>query len=84
MTTDPLEVMAKAAWNAIADEFNQWDELGAEEKIMNTDGQRAALLALSECDLSEAMINDGWEGDHDADRFENDFRSMLKKLAEGG
>jgi hypothetical protein len=48
----PIEKMAKAAWNATSDEFNQWDgSLDAMEKIHAIDGMRAALLALAECEL---------------------------------
>ena len=32
VTTRPAEEIAKAAWNAEADEFNQWDQLSQDEK----------------------------------------------------
>ena len=47
MSIVPREVVvdAPAAWNAQADEFNQWDDLGEYEKLEWT-ANRAAAWAL--------------------------------------
>jgi hypothetical protein len=49
MSIVPKEVVvdAPAAWNAQADEFNQWDELGEDEKLEWT-ADRAAQWALEQ------------------------------------
>ena len=49
MSIVPKEVVvdAPAAWNAQADEFNQWDELGEDEKLEWT-ADRAAEWALEQ------------------------------------
>ncbi len=58
MSTVPKELVvdAPAAWNAQADEFNQWDELGEDEKLEWT-ADHAAEWALrraaSKCDELE-------------------------------
>jgi hypothetical protein len=49
MSIVPKEVVvdAPAAWNAQADEFNQWDALGEDEKLEWT-ANRAAQWALEQ------------------------------------
>jgi len=82
---DPIEEMAKAAWNATSDEFNQWDDTDAEEKIHAMDGMRAALLALDGCEDElnfDAKLISGpvaMRVNH-RDRIEV-FRAMLRSIA---
>jgi hypothetical protein len=56
MSIVPREVIvdAPAAWNAQADEFNQWDELGEDEKLEWT-ADRAAEWALEQA--ADACMN---------------------------
>jgi hypothetical protein len=38
-------------------------------------------MALAEADLDEPMINAGWEHDNGTVNFEDDFRILLKVIA---
>jgi hypothetical protein len=83
----PIKAMAKAGWNATADEFNQWEQLDAEEQILAMDGMRAALLALSEIELDDMMIDHApgmdWGDKGDAIvKAANNFRCLCRALAE--
>lgn len=82
--------MAKAAWNATADEFNQWDETDAEEKIFAIDGIRAALLSLASQELPLIALHNGLTafeehryakgGDAD-DALHSAFSAILRSIA---
>jgi hypothetical protein len=60
MSIVPKEVVvdAPAAWNAQADEFNQWDDLGEYEKLEWT-ANRAAEWALSQAiEACESIVTE--------------------------
>jgi hypothetical protein len=92
MSIVPREVIvdAPAAWNAQADEFNQWDELGEDEKLEWT-ADRAAQWALEQaaqlCDAQARLDYDAYdltgnaysEGAADAaDGLATKLRAMMK------
>lgn len=76
-----IELMAKAAWNATADEFNQWDQTDAEDHVLAIDGMRAAIFALTKADLPFDVTTAGGQ----AMKFSGSpdvFRVMLMAMLE--
>lgn len=85
-----LQIIAKAivqvgnlSWEAPID----WDYISKDPQnewyLRAMEQARAALLALARADLSEDMINTGWEGGEAAVRFDDDFRALIREIAAG-
>jgi hypothetical protein len=66
MSIVPKEVVvdAPAAWNAQADEFNQWDALGEDEKLEWT-ANRAAEWALEQAITTCEAVHSQLSDEHD-------------------
>jgi hypothetical protein len=76
----PIEKMA-AAYISAGISQKYWDELSPQNQLAIAACMRAALMALAEADLDEPMINAGWEHDNGTVNFEDDFRILLKVIA---
>lgn len=82
---DPLEIMAKAAWELYGG--STWEEISVadpEKRRQTVEFVRAALLALAEAELPEEVSKTGREtllayGNGSDDMF----RAMLRSIANG-
>ncbi len=87
----PLEIMAKAKWEAQVKRnfgvdapgtFGAWEQIGPTIQAGQMNDMRAALLALAEAELSKEQITIGLGDDRYAECFERDFLLMLRAIAE--
>jgi hypothetical protein len=90
MSIVPKEVVvdAPAAWNAQADEFNQWDELGEDEKLEWT-ADRAAEWALEQAldKLADEYVDAAATGDPEDAVYNTAVRhciDAIRALIKGG
>lgn len=79
----PLEAAAKAyIVSGLGSRY--WDAIDDASRKVCIRDMRAALLALAECDLSEEMIDLGWEDDQGTPDFDRDFTALLRSIATEG
>lgn len=83
---DALEAATIAAFNKdreLGDSQQRWEDdwPPCDVKLRCRKAIRAALYALADADISEEMIEAGWEDDEAAVRFDEDFRSVLTWIA---
>lgn len=76
---DVIESAAKAAWELYGG--STWEQAPRERQKQTIAFVRAGLLAVAGADISKEMINAGWEGNAFADRFEENFRALLREIA---
>ena len=87
MTSNALEAMAKAYWNATTDIYNKWDTLDETEISAQIRAMRAVLLALAEVDLDSDFQDTipgmiwGTSGSLYRQNQEN-FKAICRALAE--
>lgn len=77
-----IEAMAKAFWNAWADEFNPWDALDAEEKAKLCTASVAALRPMAVAEPTDTMIAAYSTNPCHAATGVAAYRAMLRALLE--
>jgi hypothetical protein len=76
----PLQAITKAAYEA---EWGpgSWDLVSEDRQMERCRYMSAGLLTLNDADISEQMIDAGWEDDHGTPDFDRDFRALLRAIA---